>query len=353
MHEADKTLLLFLQSKDETEREGLINELILVYAIPIIRRVLRQRLGFYVSQSGKNTNNPDAEDAYQDVLLKIVQRMRELESQPLLGGIKDFQHYVRRIVTNACYDYLRDKSPVRYHLKDRLRVMLGRHPNFKVWKVGDRILLCGFAAWEYERNIATSSNSIDHIEDRLEHFKETVFRGKNLKTVPLTWVVAEIFKTIGGPVELDDLVEIVAKLLGTQDCPVESLDQSESHLRERLVASGFGEDVRLEGREKLRQLWDGILRLPKLQRNIVCLSFADDGGDDLWTLLLNAEIATAPQLAELMGLPIKELLEIKKQIPMDVASIAEYLCITRHQVSNGKFKAMQQLRKWMINRMDD
>jgi hypothetical protein len=191
------------------------------------------------------------------------------------------------------------------------------------------------------------------LEDRLEHFKETVFRGKNLETAPLTWVVAEIFKSIGSPVELDDLVDMVARLLGTQDCPAESLDQNESHLRERLVASGFGEDVRLEGREMLRQFWDGVLRLPELQRNIVCLSFADDGGDDLWSLLMDAEIATAPQLAELMGLPIEELLEIKKQVPMDIASIAEYLGITRHQVSNGKFQAMQQLRKWMIDRMDD
>jgi hypothetical protein len=54
-----------------------------------------------------------------------------------------------------------------------------------------------------------------------------------------------------------------------------------------------------------------------------------------------------------MGLTIEDLLEIKKRIPMDVASIAQYLGITRHQVSNGKFQAMQQLRKRMINRMDD
>ncbi len=47
MQKVDIVLTSFLQSTDEAEREHLIEELILVHALPIIRLVLRHQLGFY------------------------------------------------------------------------------------------------------------------------------------------------------------------------------------------------------------------------------------------------------------------------------------------------------------------
>lgn len=81
MHNVDTVLLPFLNSTDESEGDRVLGELILAHASPIIREALRQRLQFYVSRSGNNPDNPDAEDLYLEAIKEIVQRLRELQSE--------------------------------------------------------------------------------------------------------------------------------------------------------------------------------------------------------------------------------------------------------------------------------
>jgi hypothetical protein len=62
MRNVDAALLPFLYSTDESERDRLLGELILECVSPIVSQALRQRLNFYVDESGNNPNNPEAED---------------------------------------------------------------------------------------------------------------------------------------------------------------------------------------------------------------------------------------------------------------------------------------------------
>ena len=68
----DNVLAPYLTAGDERERQQHLNELLTLRAAPLIRQVLRRRLGFYVSAQGTNENNQDAEDLYQEAMTRAV-----------------------------------------------------------------------------------------------------------------------------------------------------------------------------------------------------------------------------------------------------------------------------------------
>lgn len=135
MHNVDSVLRDYLHSTDDDERKRLEGELLQTYAVPLIRRTLRQRLGFYVDQSGRNSNYPDAADLFQDVQLSLLQKLNELHSQQNTNHIGNFGHYVVRVAINSCNEYLRHKTPERSSLNHNLRDLMSRHRDFGIWKV--------------------------------------------------------------------------------------------------------------------------------------------------------------------------------------------------------------------------
>lgn len=60
----DVSLQSKLKSANEAEREQLLSEMLFQVAAPLIRKVLRQRLGFYVNHRGANPQQPEAENLY-------------------------------------------------------------------------------------------------------------------------------------------------------------------------------------------------------------------------------------------------------------------------------------------------
>lgn len=347
MHNADSALLAFLHSTDKSEQDYLLSELILTHATPLIRHTLRQRLGFYVNHNGANAYHPEAEDVYQNVITKLVQRLRELQSQHEESGIRNYRQYVVRVATNACYDYLRAKSPTRTRLKYNLRDLLERHRDFKVWKNENLILLCGFADWANQKPSSPGSNRIQVSEDMLEQLLTKRLAGEDLQRVPQTRIVAEIFNFVGHAIELDQLVEIIASLLQIKDQPLESLDQNETS-EQQLIAPITTGEAHLEGIAKLRQFWEEVQRLPPKQRDTICFGFVDEGGDDMLSLLVAAGIASLPQLATAFERPLEELVKIWKEVPMDNATLAAHLGATRQQVNKWRFLALKELGKRMM-----
>jgi DNA-directed RNA polymerase specialized sigma24 family protein len=78
-----------------------------------VRLALRRRLGFYVSATGANPRNHEAEDLYQEAMSKIVQMLHDLQIVTPKTDIANFDQYVARVASNVCIDYLRTKSPAR------------------------------------------------------------------------------------------------------------------------------------------------------------------------------------------------------------------------------------------------
>jgi len=334
----DVMLSSWLQATNDAEREQLLGELILVHAAPLIKQTLRRKLGFRIG----GANNPDAEDLYHDVIARLVQRLNELRSEPERSEIGNYRQFVTRVAANACYDYLRAKAPARTRLKNSLRDLLHRHRDFKTWRDEAGVLLCGFAVWEKVRVPALAP-------ERVEWFKAEQGFGAELRAASLARMVAEVFKRLNAPVELEDLVDLIAAILNVKDQPADSLDE-ESDLSLRLADPSAGSDVLLEGREQLRQVWEELQRLSPKLREVFCLSFAGGNGEDLLSLLLNAQAVTLAEWSASLGWPTDRLEALWEQMPMNGDSLAAHLGLTRRQVIKLRYRAWQQLLKRMPDR---
>lgn len=344
----DLLLLSFSNSTDERECERNLSELILVHVTPLVRRKLRQRLGIYVDHTGANPNNPEAEDLYHDIILKVIERLNKSKADPDRHAIRDFRQYVARVATNACNDYLRGKSPARARLKNNLRDIFDRHQDFLMWKNAAQETLCGFSKWRNRKISTAAREKIRQLEENPEVFNQAKFLRDNVQNVPLTRLVAIVFKWVKSPIEIESLVKIVARVQGVKDHTIESLDDYESNWNQRLIDSAVRCHTHIEAREMLQRLWDEIQRLPPKQRDAFCLSFEDDSGEDLFSLLLAAGVVTLPQMACELDMSLDRLMSLWKDMPMDSQTVALVLGATRPQVNKWRFRALKQLEKQMI-----
>jgi len=347
----DVILLPFLRSRDESEREHLLSDIIFVHAVPVVRTTLRQRLGFYINSLGVNSHNHDAEDLYHDVVAKLLQLLNDPQLKSGEIEIKNFRQYVARAATNACHDYLRAKSPARSRLKNNLRDLFGRHQEFAIWKVENETL-CGFDSWRGNSKSVPAMSRLIELQEGASSLRSKIFRRGDIKQAPLVEVVHKVLTGAEGPVELDALVSAFAVLLDIKDYPAESLADNESrYLTEHIADSSLHCVSLLELRETLQYLWKEVQRLPPNQRDTFCLSFEGNNGDDLFSLLLDAGVVTWPQIAQALDCTQERLAHLWQQMPMDSAGIADELSATRLQVNKWRFRALRQLEKELIPTM--
>jgi RNA polymerase sigma factor (sigma-70 family) len=339
----DQLLLPYLQASDESERERHLDELLVVYATPVVRHILRLKLGFRVNQLGVNPYNQDAEDLYQEIIVKIVEFLRTAPATAKTR-IENFKQYAARVATNACHDYVRAKSPERTRLKYSLRELFSRRSEFALWKSNDGFL-CGLAAWGNESE-PISSRRLAEIEDELEIFRTTRFGREDIRQVPLAKVVADFLQWARGSMDLEALVTITAVLLDVSDHPVESLDdEAKGYLEAGVADTTLMRDPLYDFEKVLLGLWQAVTSLPDKQRDTFFLSFEDDHGEDLFTLLFEADIFTPSQLAKELKRPLEDVVRVWSEMPMDDAAIAEELGGTRSQIRKWRFDALRRLEK--------
>jgi RNA polymerase sigma factor (sigma-70 family) len=339
----DQLLLPYLQARDESERQRHFEELVVVYASPVVRHTLRQKLGFHVNQLGLNPHNPDAEDLYHEIIARIIYVLTTLADTPKTE-IEKFEYYVAGIATNACLDYMRTKSPARTRLKYSIREILSRKSEFSFRK-SERGLVCGLKAWSGKRG-PISSQRLFEIELELPTFRTSRFGSEDIVRVPLTKLTGELLKWIDEPIDLDELVNVTSILLDVKDYPVESIDdETKTYLEARIADTTLISDPGLDSEKLLRHLWRAVLALPKNQRDAFCLRFEIDGGEDLFTLLFEAHITTPPELAQQMARSLEELMRMWAAMPMEYADIATELNLTILQVRKSRFDALRRLEK--------
>ncbi len=324
----DSMLRYLLDSRDENERERRLEEILSERASPLVWETIHRRLGHSTKHGG---GVPDPEDVYQSVILLLMQKLRAMISDPAANEIEVFDQYVRRIASNVCYSYLRQKAPERFRLKNNLRYQLTRRPELAIWLGEGETLFCGLADWPRE-----SRSTLE--------VKELLDRVMTRPDAPLGDLVVEIFKQIGAPIELDDLVEIVATLQGIKDPKHESLESGDPDLPLQLADECQQADEWLMSRERVWQVWELQRQYPPKQRLAICLKFTDSSGNTLWNLLWDTGLLTPRGIAEELGIPLNELMYLWRQMPVRNADIAAYLGITPRQVSKWRFEAMEELR---------
>lgn len=329
----DNLLLSLLNAQDEQERQQALDELLIIHAAPIIRQVLRQRLGFYVNAQGVSKTNHDAEDLYQDAMTRMIQVLREDPTT-----IDDFERYVGRVASNVCTGFLRSKYPRRARLKNALRDVFRRHRDLASWQYQNEIL-CGLAAW---RNTGKRVVSGYDVDTKLDAFLSTRFAGEDLRAVPLSRIVAELFEWIGGPVELDVLVRMLAYLLDIKEQRIESLEDHEYEVNFR--GSIRSTELDVETNELLGRMWRVVKRLPPKQRDAFALRFQDSAGRDLFTALLAAGVVELKDLAEGLGRPVADLARLWSQMPMDSETAAGELNTSLNNLYKWLSRARRRLK---------
>lgn len=340
----DDLLLPYLSADNESDRQQSLEALLLVHAAPRVRKILRRRLGLFVTAQGVNEQNIEAEDLYQETMTKIAQALHDLSASSGQAEINDFSKYVNRVTVNVCIDFLRSKSPERTRLKDSLRDLFKRHEELVAWAY-QREMLCGFVTWRNTGKTFFSEKQPADLGGRMDSFRAARFPHEDIKNAPITQVIAELFDWIGGPIEIDALVAMMAVLLGLQEQRIESLDnESRTSQEAHFVASAVRTDSDARTKELLALLWDSVRRLPAAQRDAFCLSFEDLDGQDLFTLLLSNGVITVNGLARDLNRSVEEIIILSEKVPMDTATVAKELKTTRSNVWKLRFRAIRKLK---------
>ena len=339
----DNVLVPYLTADNDRERQHHLNELLTLRAVPLIRQVLRRRLGFNVNAQGVNANNQDAEDLYQEAMTRVVQVLNQLQSSSV-PVVENFELYVSRIAANICTDFLRAKSPAHTRIKYSLRDLLKRHKDLGSWK-HDGEILCGFAPWRNTGKSTFLDQSYEDLETKLDSFKSLYFADEDIRLAPLSQVVVELFDWILGPVEIDVLVRMIAYLLDIKDQRIESLDDpSLARWDLYFAANTQSSESHIEANELLARLWQAVIQLPAEQRDSFAFGFEDQAGEDLFTLLLAAEIVNWDELAQGMGRSVGQIVRLRTLMPMDIATVAEELRASRENVYKWRFRATRRLK---------
>lgn len=339
----DNVLIPYLSAKDEQDRQVHLDELLILRAGPLIRNVLLRRLAFHVSARGANQNNQDAEDLYQEAMTRVVYGLTQLQSSPG-SEIENFELYVSRIAANICTDFLRAKSPARTRLKYSLRDLLKRNKDLDSWEHYGEII-CGFAIWRNARKCPFSEQPFSEVEPQLESFKSIYFEDTDLRQAPLSQTVADFFHWVGGPVELEVLVQSFAYLLEVRDPEIRSLDDPAVTANDvYLIGNTQPAESHLAANELLGQLWQAVIQLPAEQRDAFAFGFKDEVGQDFFSILLAGKIVNWDELARGMDRSVEELIRLRIRMPMDAAGVAQVLGASRENVHKWRFRALRRLK---------
>jgi DNA-directed RNA polymerase specialized sigma24 family protein len=340
----DSLLLPFLESTDEKEEASLLVRLITEQADPVIRRILRYKMQFYVNQDKTGFQNPDVEEIQSDIHLYLLKRLRHLKEDPYDQPLSNLRGYVATIARNSCDEYLRRKYPKRRQLKDRVRYCLTNHHEFAMWEDRDHGMIGSLSEWRYH-TATSATHLIPQSDQDIERFYAGL-PGIDANRLELRNLIRMIFETCGGPMELDHLTGLIAKLRGIEDRPVESCEYENLPSGE-LFNSPTDAETTIEYHQILQQLWVEICQLSRPQRVALLLNLRSPRGINMITLFPATRVATFEQIADALEIPARQFEELWADLPMNDLSIAEFLGITRQQVINLRRSARDKLARHM------
>jgi RNA polymerase sigma factor (sigma-70 family) len=338
----DKLLLTFIEATDEVEADHCLTNLIEEHAAPIVKEILSSTLRLHVEAGSAGPYSQDASDLFNDVILNLVSRLRQLKHDPAQDTIADFRSYVAGTAYNACNFYLRQKFPRRSRLKNRLRYLLSHDSHFALWPSEPSGLLCGLAKWR-DKHEQASARLLEKIrQDPGEWIQTAGLKRVSIDRADLTALLNALFQWCQSPIKLDDLVNIVAVVCREKDQPNVPLEKALN-----LAATTVSFDTILEQQINLDLFWREICELPRRQRVALLLNFRDDRGQELASLLPYTRTATIEEIAGALEFPLAEFLELWNKLPLDDIAISQLLNATRQQVINLRKCARQRLQRRM------
>src|ERR1051325_9910751 len=337
----DQLLRNFIEATDEEQADHCLASLIDEHAIPIVKEILGSGPRFYLYNNG-GASTQDANDLFNDIIANLLLRLRHIRRDRTQGAIADFRGYIATTAYNAFNLYLRQKYPRRSRLKNRLRYLLSHDASFALWSNDAAGLIAGFAKWR-DKGATTSQRVFEKIrQDPHEWIQSVDLPSVGINRTQLSNLLRALFQSSGGPIRLDELVNLVADICREKDQPDESLDTVSN-----LAAPTLDLETMLEQQHVLTLLWQEVCQLPRRQRLALLLNFRDARGQDLISLLPYTRTATIEQIAEALEIPLVDFLELWNRLPLDDATIAELLGATRQQVINFRKCARERVERRM------
>jgi len=347
--EPDALLQRYLRERDGNIAQECLERLLSSYVEPVVRDITRHRSRLNGTSSSSHEAQ-DEEDIRSEVVLQLISRLRELRTFRAQTPIEDFRGYVAATTYNAYHKYLRDKYPARWRLKNRLRYLLNHRANFAVWENESGEYFCGLATWP--RNLA-SRNSVSEIQRGFPEFADSLAPGDSAGRMTLSELVSKLLVWRGCPVQLDELVGIVAQLQGIRDPhTVHQFEYSEEDngvsVCELLPDPNVDIATSLEQKLFLERLWKEVCQLPQRQRVALLLNLRDASAGDALILFTLTGIASLRRIAEALEIPPEELASLWNKLPLQDAEIAVLLGITRQQVINLRKSARERLARRVV-----
>jgi RNA polymerase sigma factor (sigma-70 family) len=330
---------LVLEASDK-QADELLLQLITVHAEPVIKGIVRYKLHL---SSHRAAQQSEADDIYQEVLVQLLSELQQLRKQPDEHPITDLRGMAAIIAHRTCSRWMRRQFPERHSLKNRLQYLLTRQRGLALWQDEDKKLVAGFAVWEGKKRAVTAAQ-IGHLaedEKLLVHIR----RLKNGKQQELGDTLAAIFNHLGNPIEFDELVGILGKLLQIRDQPIESIADNEDAVAFQAPGGGADPAWQVEKRIFLQRLWEELQQLPANQRAALLLNLKDAEGGGCIGLFPATGIATVRHLAEALEMSAEKLAELWNDMPLEDAKIAELLGLTRQQVINARKSGRERLTR--------
>lgn len=340
----DPLLRPFLHAEDEAEAQSLLAQLIEEHAQPLVHKIAHSKLQVARPTSTEGSGAQEAQDLCSEVAVQLLSRLHDLRDGPDQTPIANFHGYVAAVTYNSCSANLRRKYPERQRLKNRLRYLLNHDPSLAMWEDSNGMSLCGLANWKGLTD-STFPPQRTTVESTVE---QTVQSASNLRQLPPRALLNALFSFSGRPIELDELVGLTAKIWDIQDLrQVENDNSHDGEVWNRLPDPRANTAAHIERRMYLASLWKEICELRPQQRVALLLNLHDASGQDMLPLFLLVDVARLSEIATSLDMPVQELAELWDRLPLDDATLAQRIGITRQQVINLRKSARERLARRM------
>jgi hypothetical protein len=342
----DDILEDYLLETDHARSNRLVVELVCEHARPIFEKVINSKLGVHRAPHDGIREQEDTEDVCNDVIVQLLKRLRALKTSTSGVRLANFSAYVAVTAYNACNRYLREKYPEWYRLKSKLRYVLNRRASFALWQIESQ-WICGLADWRLQQRRPISREQLRQVCHHAAFQLDSVV-SNDWKRIDHDSLLAAVFRETQSPAEFDDLVTVVSEICGIRDHrPPVNARPEPANDRNQPVDISASHATRIEHRLYLERLWQEICLLPLRQRAALLLNLRDSEGSELVTMIAYLRIATLSQIAQVLEVSAETFAEIWSSLPIDDASIARYLGVTRQQVINLRLSGRRRLARRM------
>ncbi len=217
----------------------------LAEAEPIVREIVRVRL-----RPHDEPTHQDTADLSGEILLHLAERLNEGEA------IRDWPNYVAVAAYRGCYEYFRRKFPKRYALKHRLRYVLSHHPHFRLRQTKRDEWHVSLASWPLAPAALDpqARTRLRQLREDPQRVAAELFPRGEATAVKLETLLSQLLDWLQQPLELDQLVTVVAEWCNLHDQPA----ASRQHAAETLLEGQSNQAQQFDQRRYLSDLWREI-----------------------------------------------------------------------------------------------